>query len=291
MSFRNKLNACLECVRQAIVLGANLRSRILLLKHFLILPRLTYRGIAKTNLKKLDTVKIKTRRNHVIDFQGRVNGLDLNSLLEFYWNDILACLKGADSAQGAIFDIGANIGIASIALSELFPESKVYSFEPQNDNFQLLKRNTSTFPQIFPFELALGSKSGICSFEVNEKDPRGGKLADRKAGEPPTGEVAVKVVTLDAFVSENNVEKPSVVKMDVEGFELEVLKGGIETLKGVRYLHLETHSEELTEKCTDFLRSLNFKVTTAMEYQDGACLLCATRNNPSTNETVSPKTN
>ena len=60
-----------------------------------------------------------------------------------------------------IFDIGGNIGITSIYLASIFPSSKIYTFEPLKENFEILKKNTSQYTNIRVFNFGLGSEKGI----------------------------------------------------------------------------------------------------------------------------------
>ena len=59
-----------------------------------------------------------------------------------------------------ILDIGANIGAISILMSSLYPNAKVYSFEPVKENFKLLQMNTEHYPHIFVHNNAVGSEDG-----------------------------------------------------------------------------------------------------------------------------------
>ena len=59
-----------------------------------------------------------------------------------------------------IFDIGGNIGVTAIYLASLFPDAKIYTFEPLPENYQLLKSNVKNYKNIEAFNFGLGSKSG-----------------------------------------------------------------------------------------------------------------------------------
>ena len=56
-----------------------------------------------------------------------------------------------------IFDIGGNIGITSIYLASLFPDAKIYTFEPLSENFEILQKNIKNYKNIRAFNYGLGN--------------------------------------------------------------------------------------------------------------------------------------
>lgn len=112
-----------------------------------------------------------------------------------------------------VFDIGANVGLYSILFSQL--SNNVYSFEP-TDTFENLllpniRRNNITNVNLY--KLALGNKIGIQSDKIY-----------MIWGENPI-QSDFEFTTLDEFTSKNNII-PNFIKIDVDGFDLEVLMGG-----------------------------------------------------------------
>ena len=67
-----------------------------------------------------------------------------------------------------IFDIGGNVGITSIYLASIFPDAKIYTFEPLPDNFEILTKNIQKYNNIEAFNIGLGSKNG--NFKVYLSD-------------------------------------------------------------------------------------------------------------------------
>jgi len=123
-------------------------------------------------------------------------------------------------------DVGANIGFISLFASQLVGASgAVYSFEPASETFEILKRNVrmNNIDNIRVYNFALGSTRGSLLIYNNLAISRGSAslipYQDNSDGRQ------VFVQTLDEFVTVNEIFNIKMVKIDVEGWELEVLKG------------------------------------------------------------------
>lgn len=132
-----------------------------------------------------------------------------------------------------IYDVGANLGFFSVMAAKLVgPTGQVYSFEPVTENATTIQRNASLngLSNLTPFELAVGSRAG--NLELLLSDWNGGASLSPTSVKP-TEAVArrsVRVVALDDFIAEQRLRPPSFVKIDVEGFELEVMQGMARTI-------------------------------------------------------------
>lgn len=116
-----------------------------------------------------------------------------------------------------VFDIGANIGTFAIkAVQE--GAKKVYCFEPENDNFSLLQRNTKSFDNVFRVKRALvkGREANV-TFYLNTKKNKGSHSMVIRNGRE---KVEVKTGNFFDYV---NKKKPSVIKIDIEGGEYQLL--------------------------------------------------------------------
>jgi methyltransferase, FkbM family len=123
-----------------------------------------------------------------------------------------------------IYDVGANIGNHTTYFAHNIKKANIFSFEPIKENYNLLKKNISdnNFNNVKLFEFALGSHNTRAHMEFMEENNNGTStiVLDSVSGE----EVIVKVT------DELELPLPNFVKIDVEGFEYEVLKGMRETL-------------------------------------------------------------
>lgn len=146
-------------------------------------------------------------------------------------------------------DIGANIGLISLAISQLNPKSKVYSFEPTPEIFNLLKSNieANSIKNIVPSQLALSDKKQKLNFiNVNNYSAGNFSLNPEFSGKRKEvfGEyIQVQADTLDSWMEKNKLKKLDFIKLDVEGSELQVLKGAKKTLQKYRpYVAMEFNS-------------------------------------------------
>jgi len=138
-------------------------------------------------------------------------------------------------SEGDIFlDIGANVGLMSLLASQLVGASgQIHSFEPVPELNSILSASirANGFKNVFLHRLALGSREEQRQLfehpEVNRGSSTMMDWGDRTRGVP------VSVGTLDNFVSARlPLRRIALAKIDVEGWELEVLKGGLKLLTG-----------------------------------------------------------
>ena len=144
--------------------------------------------------------------------------------------------KLRDRAEPVFFDVGANVGRYSTTLAERFPEGSGYAFEAHPDNFERLAKALET-TRFTATGQVVGSKAG--SFPLYDyKDERFGSshasftsqvLEDCHRGEARS--VEVPVISMDDFCASKGIERIDLLKIDVEGHELEVLKGAKELLR------------------------------------------------------------
>lgn len=130
--------------------------------------------------------------------------------------------------KGATFvDAGANIGYLSlVAASVVGEKGNVYAFEPVKSTFDLLQRNAelNQFTQIKCKQFGLGSQSEEVVIYSENQNRGGASIVNRRSEQKET----IQICPLDAILSE---EKVDLLKIDVEGYEFEVLKGAEEIIR------------------------------------------------------------
>lgn len=153
-----------------------------------------------------------------------------------------------------VFDIGANVGFYTLLASVLVGYSgKVVAFEPAPRNLRYLRSHLrmNRVSNVKIIEAAVSDSNGECQFDTGP---------DRSMGHiSSNGGLVVKSVTIDRLVFACEVPPPTHMKIDVEGAELEVLRGAAKTLATHRPgIFLATHGKELHRQSCDFLRSLGY---------------------------------
>lgn len=140
-----------------------------------------------------------------------------------------------------IFDVGAYDGRSALEYLKVFPKSKIYSFEPTKKSFEKLNKNFGIHSNITIFNTALSDFKGETDFYINNSGLTNSllKLSDTRINnevfnlkEKTTEKVVV--TTLDFFSEEMNIDKINILKIDVQGAELKVLKGAEALLKDKR---------------------------------------------------------
>ena len=125
-----------------------------------------------------------------------------------------------------VIDVGAHVGYYSLlAARQVGPSGKVYSFEPEPSNHQLLLENIkgNGYRNIVAVRKAVSSHSGSTTLFLTALD--NGRHSAYHHGLPERGSLAVETTTVDAFLDSEGWPKVDLVKVDVEGAEQDVLEG------------------------------------------------------------------
>ncbi len=157
---------------------------------------------------------------------------DIPPGLDYAW-DIRQALP--HFRAGIIFDVGANVGQSATELSDKFPGSQIYSFEPSSNTFQQLQQNVQQYPTVQCFQLALGSSKKTAQMAIEDSSDRS-FLLDESSDEANSSKASeeVQVDTLDSFCNEQKVDHINFLKIDTEGGDLDVLNGATSLLKEQR---------------------------------------------------------
>jgi FkbM family methyltransferase len=142
------------------------------------------------------------------------------------------------SGKITIFDVGANVGNYSrFILQNLTREFTLYSFEPSPSTFESLRTNLSSFKNCIPVNMALGNEKGTIDLYNNEVNTVHASLLPRDMSHwgnefNLTKKEVVEVDTLDHFCNEHHIDKIDFLKIDVEGYEHNLLTGASGLLAG-----------------------------------------------------------
>ncbi len=135
-----------------------------------------------------------------------------------------------------VLDIGANIGLVTLCMSRLVgTEGEVHAFEPQPDLQNLLKQSLhrNAISNVRLHGVALGSDEAM--LELRIPDGNAGRASVvRNQDDSTCTRFNVPVQTLDRLIQEEGIKKIRLIKIDVEGFEEQVLRGGAGMLQSIR---------------------------------------------------------
>ena len=198
--------------------------------------------------------------------------------------EILEDLVSELSRSDSFTDIGANVGVYSVYADSQLKDNRIEAFEPHPANVQALNRNLDhNGIQARVHECALADQEGELLLEPSGEDAGEGEHA-LTTDESESG-IEVDVQTLDGVVAEGNASQPTVVKIDVEGAELDVIKGGRETLssESCRLVYCEVHPDRLEnyggsyEQLRKTLVEYGFELELISGTEDGYSTLKATK--------------
>lgn len=140
-------------------------------------------------------------------------------------------------------DVGANHGVFSLAFMRLQPNGRVLSVDPSPVAFDILLFNKSrnALERMVACNVACGDSEGHISMQPNWHH-----LEVVTHSTPTNNAVSVRMVPLDTLCAEHGIY-PEILKIDVEGFELAVLRGAERALSTAKVLFLEVHPERIEE--------------------------------------------
>jgi len=135
------------------------------------------------------------------------------------WDHMEQFLKHLDPT-GKILDIGANIGNHTLMFKKYFPDIEILSFEPLFYNYEILQKNVQPYQDINIFKVALSDRHDILKINNNFQEFNSGTASVSNIGE------SVLAIPLDSL----ELSGVSFIKIDVEGWEIQVIKGAIKTI-------------------------------------------------------------
>lgn len=217
--------------------------------------------------------------------QGPLKGLKWNTSRNYEY--ITGTYLGTDEThvlktflkndKSVFYDIGAHVGLFSVAASRLIPGCTIYAFEPMPDNFEVLKSHLqiNNIKEVQPFQYAVSNIEGEVSFTNMGSSEGNTYINQSPAFKNASSVFTVKSVFIDDLIA-LGYKPPSIIKIDVEGAELDVLKGAVETIKRYRpVVLLATHNCHLPgikDKCVLFMQNLGYNLEvsrTLNKYKDG----------------------
>lgn len=190
-----------------------------------------------------------------------------------------------------VFDVGANVGSFTACVLAFQPWAVVHSFEPVREAFEELQCKFQHYPGIYCRNFALGSESGEQQINVSSYAQassfleNGRVLEDRVYGIDFTRVKTelVRVKTASGYARACGVGRIKLMKLDVQGYELEVLKGAEPILDRIEFIYAEAQFQELYkngpmyDELFDFLNKRGFELVRMTSFRaddDGRLMEC-----------------
>ena len=181
----------------------------------------------------------------------------MKRIMDKNFNNII--LNEIKKSNPLFLDIGAGQAESINRFKKILPNSIIHSFEPVEERIEIIKNWLKTFPynnNITLNHCAMGDKLEVKTFYVNSKTKTSSflKLNQKEGSDWTKKEININVNTVDNYVKQNNINYIDYLKIDTQGYEEQVLKGSIETLKSgiVKYIEVEIILSDYYEKTTNF---------------------------------------
>ena len=248
-------------------------------------------------IKMEQFLKDKKNWKRILNFRGvrLYGGPDnkvesyINNVGDLYDNNNFSLIKEIVRPGQTCFDIGANIGVYTLFLAKITGNpGNIHSFEPVDHIRTKLSSNLrlNNFTKVHINSFALGAQSEKQEmYAVKTGTYRGGTSTFVKnenvinMGEDKFDRIPVEIRSMDDYVKENNITQLDFIKIDVEGFEWDVLKGGSDTIKNLRpkmiieYDPLRHTSTDGTNDFLSFFMQHNYEVFEFLAFGDDVVLM------------------
>ncbi len=164
-------------------------------------------------------------------------------------------LVGPDAA--VIVDVGANTGQSAALFSRLFPRATILAIEPFDASYNAIRARG--LQRVRPHLAAVGARNGSAVLHVNSQSATNSLLPANSEGQrlfpgqiEQVSTVKVEMVTLDSFATREGIDRIDLLKIDVQGTELEVLRGSESVLPRVHVVQIECNFIALYENSAVF---------------------------------------
>ena len=187
--------------------------------------------------------------------------MDVKQRLIFYPRLASYYRKHVEVKQPVIVDVGANKGQSIRFFLQLFPEAKIFGFEPNPRLYEMLKKKFSHLANVRLIQKGVSNRNGKLLLKETVTDETSTfeelnygsdylKMKAKVLGVKPEEIVAtsyeVDVITLQTFLKEESIDDIDVVKIDTEGHELKCLEGLFDQhTASVHFIQLEQHHDDM----------------------------------------------
>ncbi len=164
--------------------------------------------------------------------------------------ELLEIIKNEARVQSPIiFDIGSNIGTWTLLAKAIFPDAQVHAFEPLANHIAEFNKNCSKLTAIHLHDFCVGNENttgtiNVSTFTDSSSLLEATPLEFEHFSIKKASEQAVQIKKLSDLIADKALPVPDIIKLDIQGFELEALKGLESWLNSVKYIICEVSFKE-----------------------------------------------
>ena len=285
------LDKCVLFSLKAIYLGTRAILRLFLgkeerdkfcLKHRINFDEFLYRAIEFLRLDN-SLLVVFTSSKYDYKFYSRITRKVNNFLIHDVYTSMVDheedVLEQFSPHRGdTVVDVGAAFGFYTIMASKkVGQQGKVVAIEPQPDNFEMLNKNVNLnkLANIVTLNYAVSSKKSTLKLYSSYS------TIQERAGHNLQNYIEVSADTLDNLLRQLDIDEVNWIKVDVEGAELEVLKGAVGILSKSRHIALfvEVHSPDLVKPILELCKSYKLTIEFERTYENGNSHLLLKKKN------------
>ena len=198
----------------------------------------------------------------------------LNFLDYFQKKTIIKIFKSKFQKPIVVFDVGAHYGETIKLFLDKLNIDKIYSFEASPKNYKILRKNIKNYfsEKLEIYNFGIGNE--ICNGYINQTSESSSstinelnknskylkrklKILNIKNQDTFSEQIPIKLTTLDNFIEKNKDNNIDLLKIDTEGFELNVIKGLEKNHKIIKYIYFEHHYDDMIKKNYTF-KDINY---------------------------------
>lgn len=235
------------------LISNDLASSLYLMKAYFLFSfhiRRGQKGRDYLNGQHTTTIRINLHKK-VVELEMRIQ--DIVIFLEVFEERVYD--QGlTENISDWIIDLGANIGLSALYFHhQLGKQSQILCVEPSRQNLPLLKTNTKRISNIIIERSAVDSKEGTVHFN-DSKFGHTSKIDDQS-----NSTYTVETMTMNTLLTQYNISSVGLLKIDIEGKEIDILTTQNSWLEKVKNLVIEIHDEAFKSELDRIMLSYNFK--------------------------------
>jgi FkbM family methyltransferase len=173
-------------------------------------------------------------------FPVRMRRSDVFTVAEIFHEGQYA-IASPVASNPVILDCGANIGLSAIWFLSRYPGARVHCFEPEPENFRLLEHNLRGSAGVVLNRAAVGRAAGRLPLTLSNSAAMHSLVGQMGSDTIDARRVEVDVVALPEYLSRHALDAVDILKLDVEGSELDVIEGMAGRLRSVKIIVGELH--------------------------------------------------